>query len=304
MQISHSRVERDLHLWPVINKIQALMRMDNPAFAQFMEMPVKEFLKAKSVAATLPAFAVCILLEKLELDPDLFLSDRLDYHVLSQALRSGQDTLPKRYTDDAFGTLSTPKAFLDSLLASSDPALVTEFFRALQISPRILLNTDQPVNMFFSLDILKFLNKRAKAEKFMFDFGKKGARAARPKVFDLALREAKTIQSVYEIIPYLIETYVEKNFKYSISDLQADTCIFSVVPREHLKELAAKNDDDRRHLSLLCSVRIPYIEEVPVRVGWLPTKLTKLSCFFEGASACRYRVDFMQPSLLQSPLEV
>lgn len=275
--------------WDVLVRIQYAIDADDKAFAELMNLTLKNFLSLKNKLQPPPTTAIVHLLGSLHLSMDRFLDRSIDFTVLKGNVGHHVEVVPQRYLPAAFSRRRTSHALLSFILTHFGAYKFIECLKHFQVRESIFENPDNPINVLMASDLCDYLSKQLKSKDALFKVGQLSHLIPANSVFKRILgNQYSPSESYGKIIEELMDLF-DKNCLYRLKYLSETECTVSMKPNLEVVELLKAPIPWSR---ASCSYRMGVISSFPGFSGWPLSSAREESCLHNGDSECSYSFQF------------
>jgi hypothetical protein len=264
----------------------------DPAVAVYRHLIGSE-VNIEPVVNNIPLVPVYEILEKHNLCFESILHNSVDYKVLAQNAQGINYNLPERYQHLANSSRRSSLYMLDYIGQRYGQLNRLSILRKLQLNEATFCDPDAKNNILLPLDICKSLFEHG-SKQDIIGMGMHFSNYAKDSEVASFIQKARSVPEAYEIMfSGVLEKYVEKNFIWSLKNLNSDFCILSGILNPEARELGSQIINQH-----MCLLRLGFISNITRFINAPTARVKKISCLAKGDASCDYHIFFSKNAII------
>lgn len=262
--------------WPVLNRIQKCLGIDDRKMADLVRLTEKEMVKMRAKERDISPRAAFYLADALNIGFEAIVTGRMDYIALAQQFLGNHSYIPERYLQGAHSKRRTVINILDYIKENLGGEQRWRTLQQFQMTESMFEDPDAPINLRFSVDICDMLLNRHRTHQTLFEIGQHSVRTNKNSEMGQSLQKARNVREVYEMMfSGISERYIENNFTWKIDSFSTEECLISGYPNEEIVNAIGKK---YVYASSGMWIREGFIASIPEYIGMESAKIKRVRC--------------------------
>lgn len=203
--------------------------------------------------------------------------------------RLGKYRIPKKYGAHAGSTVRSALPFLQFFEKCEGGAGLREYLESKKLDPDYFVQLNNPINLRFIVDLVGDMDARGTLKaRGLKSLASHFTTAPIHRSTDVDLSKTDPLDALASILANLPK--YESNHVYSLEEVDRTTAVYSVSPRDHLKELGIPASA----MQILCRYRESAIGQLASKgSGSLELRVWESECSYKGAPKCVHRAEIV-----------
>lgn len=276
-------------IWETLHRVQVTLNLGADAFADLMQLTPPQFLRMKGRRQEPGVQSILALCNSLNMSLETFITGDIDFVAMVEQFHGNAAYIPEKYSVSANSHRRTVVNLLNYMETNLGWEKRAQVLRRHQMTEAMFTDPDALINLRFSVDISSWILKHYRDPKILFDMGRNAAVTYWNSPIRQRLAVARNLKELFELMfDSVAETYVEKNFKWQLASINAETLTLRGTPDP---ELVAKLGVSYMHNLQGCLIRQGFISSIPAYLGYPSAPVTKSACVCAGHDYCEFQVD-------------
>ncbi|MGK5085056.1 hypothetical protein WDW37_17340 [Bdellovibrionota bacterium FG-1] len=278
-------------VWQTLNRIQETLSLSDSAMADLMRLTSRDFTNLKTRNVEPLIRSTMALAEVINVGFDSLVTNAIDYVALSRQFFGNECYIPEKYVYGASSKRRSVVNLLDYVEQRLGWERRLQILRRFQMTEAMFTDPDAPINLRLSVDIGSWVLKQYRNEQLLVEMGRNAVNTHRNSPMGIELQKARNLRELFEMMcEFVLEKYIEKNFKWSIRFHDATTCSIDGVPDRELIPVIGANYINSR---VGCLVRTGFMASIPGYLNFPTIEVKKTKCVSAGDGLCRFELDFL-----------
>ncbi len=276
-----------------LNKLRLFLSLDHREWRGLLQLSEREYQKCRDDLDRTPAEAVFALCDALHIGIEQLWAGNIDFESVLAHFYETPHHLPERYRQGAFSKVRTIRNTLNFVESVSGYDLRHHALMAMQTKESTLLDLDAPVNLHMVSDLFSYLRRHGFRDGHFFEVGVNSVALNKNTLLAHELDGTRRPKELYQKLIEELTPFFERNCDYQIVKLtQAECLIESKINQEVSEALKTSKPGSMNG----CLVRKGILASAPAFARLPFSSVTKVSCVYDNAPACRFHVKFHKPS--------
>lgn len=263
--------------------------MTQKEIARLLGLSQGKISKIETGLLSMEAFQWIEFCEALRIPPNSILKGFIDIPgsiLVSNIDKIGKYRIPKRYSQYAGSTARVARPFMDFFSTLTSPARLHEFLRYRDIDPDYFVQLDNPINMRFTMDLLRELSQQSLITMTAIDrMANIFVKATIHSPFEKNYTVTNPIDRIESLINNL--PYYEQNHEYLLLSRTQNKATISVTPKAHVVELGVPKEVG----SFLSAYYGRAFQKFAAKnIDPNVVSLEQVECFYKSAKRCLYHI--------------
>lgn len=278
-------------LWDTLYRIQATLNLPDQEMADFMRLTRRDFSHLKSRKKEPSVGSIMAFAELINVGFESILINDIDYIALSKQFLGNVFYVPEKYTVGANSRRRTVINLLDYIEKRLGWEQRLQVLRRFQMTEAMFSDPNAEINLRLSVDICSWVLSYYRDETLIHEMGCNAVNTHRRTLMGQELSRAKNLREIFEMMcDFILEKYIERNFKWRIRFQDSMTCIMEGVPNQDLVPIIGESYVNSR---IGCLVRGGFIASIPCYLDFPAVEIKKSKCVAQGDGLCRFELDFL-----------
>jgi hypothetical protein len=270
-----------------LSLIQKNLDLEESEWLKLIQLQKTEYHKILNENPKIKYESVRKLSSNIGISEDSLICGDFDLETLLRHLKGDEAYIAKKYQKQAYSNVATINNVLNYIEHNFGNHVVGSVLKELQIRPYFLLkNKNQKVNVSLLFDVLNSLAKRGFDLSNFPLLGRENILRSKFKINQIV----KKPKDIFEVLSDFTARHVEENWRYKITKMTDEFCIFKAEQNEKLSE----HFKNKKYGNIfMTQFRVGFINSAPLALGINKSANVKtMKTIHEGYDADYYLVEY------------
>ena len=283
-----------------LERLRVTLDLSHEKWAEMLGVTKKDYDQICSSKKEPSALTIMNLAEKLGLNFESIIQNKIDYAAVAARMSGNQNYIPEHFMVGALSKRRTSINVLDYVEDFHGWRTKLRLLREFNMSEAAFSNPDELISIQFLMNICEHLIQNGHSPNELYAMGSYSVITNQNSPIGQKLRSIVDLAEIYEVtFTDLSPNYYDRNFNYRLLNLDWTNgrCSVEAAPSEEGKDALKTHRVGSKYL---CMLRAGTFSSL-VGYQYLPFSVVdEVSCIHRGDSACIYEIGFERALHLKS----